>query len=97
MPERTPTALNFSLLLRSPGTFHVKIDFFFNHFGLANRTRSWLDGRHVVFGEVLEGYNVVQKIEDVRKGRGDKPAEAVKIVKSGELEKPADEGTREDL
>lgn len=47
---------------------------------------SWLDGRHVVFGEVLEGYEVVDKIENVPKGAGDKPAEEVKIVKSGELE-----------
>ncbi|KAJ9300970.1 hypothetical protein DTO271G3_2134 [Paecilomyces variotii] len=46
----------------------------------------WLDGRHVVFGEVLEGYEVVDKIENVPKGAGDKPAEEVKIVKSGELE-----------
>lgn len=49
---------------------------------------SWLDGRHVVFGEVLEGYDVVEKIENVPKGSGDKPAKPVKIVKSGELEVP---------
>jgi peptidyl-prolyl cis-trans isomerase B (cyclophilin B) len=51
---------------------------------------SWLDWRHVVFGEVLEGYDVVEKIENVPKGAGDKPAKPVKIVKSGELEVPAE-------
>lgn len=49
---------------------------------------SWLDGRHVVFGEVLEGYDVVAKIENVPKQPGDKPKDPVKIVKSGELEVP---------
>jgi len=51
---------------------------------------SWLDGRHVVFGEVLEGYDVVEKIENVPKGAGDKPLKTVKIAKSGELEVPAE-------
>ncbi|BCS00893.1 peptidylprolyl isomerase [Aspergillus luchuensis] len=46
----------------------------------------WLDGRHVVFGEVLEGYEIVAQIENVPKGRSDRPVETVKIVKSGELE-----------
>lgn len=47
---------------------------------------SWLDGRHVVFGEVLEGYEIVDQVENVPKGPGDKPKETVKIAKSGELE-----------
>ncbi|KAF1358073.1 peptidyl-prolyl cis-trans isomerase B [Lizonia empirigonia] len=51
---------------------------------------SWLDGRHVVFGEVLEGYDIVEKIENVPKGSGDKPVKTVKIAKSGELEVPAE-------
>ncbi|PYI06588.1 cyclophilin-like peptidyl prolyl cis-trans isomerase [Aspergillus sclerotiicarbonarius CBS 121057] len=46
----------------------------------------WLDGRHVVFGEVLEGYEIIAQIENVPKGRADRPVETVKIVKSGELE-----------
>lgn len=47
---------------------------------------SWLDGRHVVFGEVLEGMDIVTKIEGVAKGASDRPAKDVKIAKSGELE-----------
>ena len=57
---------------------------------------SWLDGKHVVFGEVLEGYEVVEKIENVPKGRNDKPEKPVKIAKSGELEAP-EEGTHAEL
>lgn len=51
---------------------------------------SWLDGRHVVFGEVLEGYDIVDKIQNVAKGAQDRPVKAVEIVKSGELEVPAE-------
>ncbi|MCJ1339053.1 Peptidyl-prolyl cis-trans isomerase B [Bachmanniomyces sp. S44760] len=56
----------------------------------------WLDGRHVVFGEVLEGYDIVEKVENCEKGAGDKPVKPIKIVKSGELEVP-DEGIRAEL
>ena len=57
---------------------------------------SHLDGKHVVFGEVLEGYEIVQKIEDVPKNPGDKPKLAVTITKSGELPVP-EEGIHVDL
>ena len=57
---------------------------------------SWLDGKHVVFGEVLEGFDIVERIEDVPKGGGDKPVKPIKIVKSGELEVP-EEGIRAEL
>ncbi|KXS99987.1 hypothetical protein AC578_808 [Pseudocercospora eumusae] len=49
---------------------------------------SWLDGRHVVFGEVLEGMDIVHKIENAPKAGGDKPKDDIKIAKSGELEVP---------
>jgi len=55
---------------------------------LLSNDYSWLDGKHVVFGEVLEGYDIVEKIENVPKGAADRPVKAVKIVKSGELEVP---------
>lgn len=63
-----------------------------SQFFITTAITSWLDGRHVVFGEVLEGYDVVDKIQDVPKNSRDKPNDDVKIVKSGELEIPA-EGT----
>lgn len=58
--------------------------------------RSHLDGRHVVFGEVVEGYEVVEKVENAKTGRNDKPEKTVKIAKSGELEMP-EEGIRSEL
>ena len=57
---------------------------------------SWLDGKHVVFGEILEGYDIVEKVENVPKGAGDKPSKTVKIAKSGELEVP-EEGIHAEL
>lgn len=60
----------------------------------------WLDGKHVVFGEVLEGMDIVYKIQDVPVGAGSKPQKLVKIVKSGELEmeaEPEDKGSRDEL
>jgi len=44
----------------------------------------WLDGKHVVFGKVLEGFDVVKAIEAVGSQSG-KPSKTVKIAKSGEL------------
>jgi len=46
---------------------------------------SWLDGRHVVFGRVLEGMDVVHAVENVKKGGNDKPDVDVVIAESGEL------------
>ncbi|KAF3914653.1 Phosphatase [Arthrobotrys entomopaga] len=67
-----------------------------SQFFICTSAPAWLDGRHVVFGEVLEGYDIVDKIQKVEKGPGDKPKVQVKIVKSGQLEyKPAEEGTKE--
>ncbi|KAI0472011.1 peptidyl-prolyl cis-trans isomerase-like protein B [Xylariaceae sp. FL0804] len=56
---------------------------------------SWLNGKHVVFGEILEGMDIVTKIENVRVQPGDKPEKKVTIAKSGELEVPPEdlEGT----
>jgi peptidyl-prolyl cis-trans isomerase A (cyclophilin A) len=40
---------------------------------------SWLDNKHTVFGEVVEGYDVVEKISKVPKNSGDRPTKDVKI------------------
>lgn len=43
-----------------------------------------MDGKHVVFGEVLEGYDIVKKVEAEGSSSG-KPNHTVKIVDCGEL------------
>ena len=45
----------------------------------------WLDGRHVVFGKVLEGMDVVRKIEKTEKLPGDRPKQDVIIASSGHI------------
>jgi len=45
----------------------------------------WLNGRHVVFGNVVEGLDVVRAIEANPTARGDKPIKEVKVTASGEL------------
>ncbi|KAL3161349.1 hypothetical protein ABBQ32_010247 [Trebouxia sp. C0010 RCD-2024] len=47
---------------------------------------SWLNGKHTVFGKVLNGMDLVKKIEGEGTGSG-KPKKQVKIAKSGELPK----------
>ena len=39
----------------------------------------WLDGRHTVFGEVVEGLDVVHEIENSKTGAMDRPAEPIVI------------------
>ncbi len=46
---------------------------------------SWLNGRHVVFGKVVEGMDVVDKLEAARTGSNDRPLEDIVVVDSGEL------------
>merc|ERR1712031_69674 len=44
----------------------------------------WLDGRHVVFGKVVEGQDIVKKVEAVGSGSGS-TSKLVMITDSGEI------------
>eukprot|EP01089_Gocevia_fonbrunei_P014934 TRINITY_DN4240_c0_g1_i2.p1 TRINITY_DN4240_c0_g1~~TRINITY_DN4240_c0_g1_i2.p1 ORF type:complete len:204 (-),score=42.54 TRINITY_DN4240_c0_g1_i2:90-701(-) len=55
-----------------------------SQFFITTATTSWLDGKHVVFGEVIEGMDVVTKIEAVGSNSGS-PSKTVTIVDSGEM------------
>ena len=44
-----------------------------------------MDGKHVVFGEVIEGKSIVRQLERSEKGANDRPVEDWKIADCGEL------------
>jgi len=55
-----------------------------SQFFLCTVKTAWLDGKHVVFGSVVEGMNVVKDIEKVGSQSG-KTSRPVKIEASGQL------------
>lgn len=45
----------------------------------------WLDGKHVVFGKVVEGMDIVTQIENSKTNPNDKPLQEVKVADCGQL------------
>ena len=56
-----------------------------SQFFITTKKTSWLDGRHVVFGKIIEGMSVVRKIESTGTDGRDKPVDDCVIVDSGIL------------
>ncbi|KAF9045595.1 cyclophilin 1 [Panaeolus papilionaceus] len=54
-------------------------------FFITTAVTDWLDGKHVVFGEVIEGYEVVKAIEALGLDSG-KPTGSAVIVRCGVVE-----------
>lgn len=55
-----------------------------SQFFITTKETPWLNGKHVVFGEVVEGMEVVKKIEKMGSPSGT-PSKRVVVVDSGEL------------
>lgn len=54
-----------------------------SQFFLCTATTGWLDGKHVVFGKVVEGMDVVQKVETYGSESG-KTSKKIVVAASGE-------------
>lgn len=51
-----------------------------SQFFITTAKTEWLNNRHTIFGKVVSGYDVVEKIENTNVGSQDKPIEEQKII-----------------
>ena len=57
-----------------------------SQFFITFRKAEHLDGKHVVFGRVVEGMELVHEIEKAETGANDRPLEPIVVARCGELE-----------
>jgi len=56
-----------------------------SQFFITFKETPWLDGRHTVFGEVLDGFEVVNALEKIGSQNGSTGNKKAVIVASGQL------------
>lgn len=47
----------------------------------------WLNMKHTIFGEIIKGYDIVEKIENTKTGQGDRPVSDQQIIKARVIRK----------
>ncbi|DBB07212.1 TPA: Photosynthetic NDH subunit of lumenal location 5, chloroplastic [Trebouxia sp. C0004] len=45
----------------------------------------WLNGKHVVFGQVVEGFDLCQQLQNAEVGQGSRPRQPITVASCGKL------------